>query len=140
MQVGRDLNSCWFWLVLFFFYFPTKVGRGHIHNGQGIPQPLMTARLRCCTLCLTFSFTENFNTVEHTCVMTSWEVDLQGWLQVFQLGAQYTHFTWINFYKQSKKEKSNCWCEKDMEKIKRIVSINIFSWQVLFFIFNERKR
>ena len=34
-QVGGESNSYGFLLVLFFFYFPMKVARGHIHTSWG---------------------------------------------------------------------------------------------------------
>ena len=42
IQVGREFNSKGICLFLFFFYFPTKVGGGQVHNS---PPPLMTALL-----------------------------------------------------------------------------------------------
>ena len=70
------------------------------------PPALNDSQAEMLTLCLTFSFTQNFNTVERACVTISWEVDLQGWLQVFQLRAQYTHFTWIDYYTNNRKTKN----------------------------------
>ena len=48
IQVDRESNNQGFCLVLFFFYFPTKVGGRHVYSSKGTspaPRPLMTSLL-----------------------------------------------------------------------------------------------